>query len=90
MLLEAVAAVYRPALGGLERYLALLPAVRAFRLMHLSGATKAPAPVSVSVSHVLTLYFSDIALENQVRLRERSFRKTASSEPSSPMVLSGC
>ena len=64
MLLEAVAAVYRPALGGLERYLALLPAVRTFRLMHLSGATKAPAPVSVSVSHVLTLYFSDIALEN--------------------------
>ena len=59
MLLEALPAIYRPALGGLERYLAVLPAVRAFRLMHLSGATKAPStPVSVSVSHVLTLYCS--------------------------------
>jgi len=59
MLLEALPAIYRPALGGLERYLAVFPAVRALRVVHLSGATKAPASasLSVSVSHVLTLYF---------------------------------
>jgi hypothetical protein len=63
MLLEAVPAVYRPALGGPERYLAFLLALGACRLVHFPGATKAPAtPVPVSVSHVLTLYCSDIAL----------------------------
>ena len=59
MFLEALPAIYRTALGGLERYLAVFPAVRALRVVHLSGATKAPASASfsVSVTHVLTLYF---------------------------------
>ena len=57
MLLEAIPAIYRPALGGLERYLAVLSAVRALGVVHLSGAAEAPAPVSVSVSHILTHTF---------------------------------
>ena len=78
MLLEAVPAVYRAPLGRLERHFAVLATVRAFRWMHLSGATEAPAPVSVSVSHILTLYFFyDIALENRIRsgcpFRERPY-----------------
>ena len=86
MLLEAIPAIYRPALGRLERYLAVLPAVRALRVVHLSGATEAPAPVSVSVSHILTLYFFyDIALENRVRFG-RSLSGTAIPEQSSSVV----
>ena len=77
MLLEAIPAIYRAPLGGLERYLAVLPAVRALRVVHLSGATKAPAPVSVSVSHVLTLYFltspSRIMFAYCAPLRERHY-----------------
>jgi len=77
MLLEAIPAIYRPAIGRLERYLAVLPAVRALRVVHLSGATEAPAPVSVSVSHIshslISLY--DIALENLVRFAD-SLSKT--------------
>ena len=54
VLLEAVPAVYRAPLGGLERYLALLLAVRARRLVHFPGAAEAsPAPVPVSVSHII-------------------------------------
>ena len=79
MLLEALPAIYRPALGGLERYLAVFPAVRALRVVHLSGATKAPASasLSVSVSHVLTLYFltspSRIMFAYCAPLRERHY-----------------
>ena len=68
VLLEAFPAVYRAALGGLERYLAFLGAVCALCLMHFPGATKAPAPVSVSVSHVIHS-LSDFALEDFVRIR---------------------
>jgi len=53
MLLEALPAVYRTALGGLERNLAILAAVRALCLGHLSGATEAPASSSVFISHVI-------------------------------------
>jgi len=67
MLLEALPAVYRAALGGLERHLAILAAVRALCLMHLSGATKAPASPSVFVSHIIHSLFPDFALENRVR-----------------------
>jgi hypothetical protein len=60
MLLEAVPAVHRAPLSWLERHFAVLAAVRAFRLMHLSGAAEAPSPSVSPVSklHVLTLYFS--------------------------------
>jgi len=74
MLLEAIPAIYRPALGGPERHFALLLALGACRLVHFPGATKAPAtPVPVSVSHVLTLFLTDIALENEVRSRRDPF-----------------
>ena len=82
MLLEAIPAIYRPALGRLERYLAVLPAVRALRVVHLSGATEAPAPVSVSVSHILTLYFlfmtspSRTVFASQIPFRKPAFLRT--------------
>jgi hypothetical protein len=86
MLLEAVPTVYRAPLGRLERHFAVLATVRAFRGMHLSGATEAPTPVSVSVSHILTLYFFyDIALENHVRCG-RPIPRPALTETSSSMV----
>jgi hypothetical protein len=57
MLLVAIPAIYRAALRGLERYLAFLGAVRALRFVHLSGATEAPASLSVSVSHIIHSLF---------------------------------
>lgn len=57
MLLETIPAIYRAALSGLERYLAVLAAVRALCRVHLSGATEAPASLSVSVSHVVHSLF---------------------------------
>jgi hypothetical protein len=44
MLWEAFLAIYRPALGGLERYFALNLAVGAYGLMHLSRAEVPPTP----------------------------------------------
>ncbi len=75
MLLEAIPAIYRAALGGLERYLAVLAAVRALCRVHLSGTTEAPSPSVSSVSelHVAHSLLLDIALENHVRLL-RPFR----------------
>jgi hypothetical protein len=57
MLLVAIPAVYRAALGGLERYLAILAAVGALGLVHLSGATEAPASLPVTISHVIPSLF---------------------------------
>jgi hypothetical protein len=57
MLLVAIPAIYRAALSGLERYLAILGAVRALCFVHLSGATEAPTSLSVSVSHVIHSLF---------------------------------
>ena len=49
VLLEALLAVHRPALRGLEGDLVLFPTVRADDLVHLSGATVvSAAPLSVT------------------------------------------
>jgi hypothetical protein len=48
---EAFLAIYRPALGGLERYFTLYFAVGANGLMHLSWAEVPPAAKS-TVAHV--------------------------------------
>ena len=87
MLLEAIPAIYRAPLRGLERYLAVLAAVRALCLVHLAGTTKAPSPPVSSVSelHVAHSLLFDIALENNVRLLRSSFG-AALAEPPSSMV----
>ena len=85
MLLEAIPAVYRPALGGLERYLAFVAAVRALGLVHLPGATKAPASVPVSVSHFLTLYFF-LTSPSRIMFAQCDPVGAAMSEPSSRML----
>jgi hypothetical protein len=51
VLREAFLAIYRPALGGLERYFTLYFAVGANGLMHLSWAEVPPAAKS-TVTHV--------------------------------------
>jgi hypothetical protein len=51
VLWEAFLAIYRPALGGLERYFTLYFAVGANGLMHLSW-TGAPPAAKSTVTHV--------------------------------------
>jgi hypothetical protein len=51
MLLEAFAAVHGLALGGLERDLALLAAVRTDGLMHLAGASVVASPSLAQLFH---------------------------------------
>jgi hypothetical protein len=48
VLLEAFLAVHWPALGRFERDLGFLAAVRADDLVHLSGASVVPAPLSIT------------------------------------------
>jgi len=52
MLLEAVPAIYRSALGRLERNFSLLSAVSASRLVHFAG-TSVGSKSTVSESHLI-------------------------------------
>jgi len=61
---QAVAAVYRASLSGLERYFALCAAIGASGLCHFTGSEAASA-VSVSITHFIHLLFLGIARDYQ-------------------------
>jgi hypothetical protein len=48
---EAILAVYRPVLAGLERHFTFFFTVRTNRLVHLSWASEAPSAPKSTVSH---------------------------------------